>query len=196
MKKYYFLICIALVFNLYAKNLKQDEIYIIRFAQIAVEEMNKHKIPASVKLGQGLLETANGQSELAKNANNHFGIKCKETWKGEIYRYNDDAYMECFRKYLSAEDSYRDHSLFLTTRKHYSNLFSLSLTDYKAWAYGLKKAGYATNPRYPQILIERIEKYKLYEFDKLKPEQVNLKLKNLFPNYFIIPNNFLSTKKE
>lgn len=172
----------------YTQDSKKDENYIRKFAKIAVEEMKEYKIPASITLGQGLLETAFGQSELAQNANNHFGIKCKKEWTGETYRYTDDAYMECFRKYPDAKDSYRDHSLFLTTRKHYSPLFSLSLTDYKGWAYGLKKAGYATNPKYPQILIGRIEKYKLYEFDKLSAEEVEAKLDDLYPDTKIIKN--------
>ena len=179
MKKIFFLLCVVHI--AFSQNTKKDELYIRRFAKIAIEEMQKHKIPASVKLGQGLLETADGQSELARNANNHFGIKCKETWTGETYRYTDDAYMECFRKYENADDSYRDHSLFLTTRKHYSSLFTLPITDYKAWAFGLKKAGYATNPKYPQILIGRIEKYKLHEFDKVSVEELNAKLDELYP---------------
>jgi len=162
---------------------KKDEAYIQKFAKIAVEEMQKNKIPASIKLGQGLLETGDGQSELAKNANNHFGIKCKETWQGETYRYTDDAYMECFRKYPTAEDSYRDHSQFLLTRKHYAPLFSYPSDDYKAWAYGLKKAGYATNKRYPQILISKIERYNLQYFDKLKPEEVGNYLSKIYNNY-------------
>ncbi len=161
---------------------KKDEAYIKRFARIAVEEMHLHKIPASITLGQGLLETADGQSELAKNANNHFGIKCKETWTGETYRYTDDAYMECFRKYTNAEDSYRDHSQFLLTRKHYAPLFLLDEKDYKGWAYGLKKSGYATNPKYPQILIGKIERYNLQNFDNLKVEEVENYLDSIYPH--------------
>ncbi len=161
---------------------KKDEAYIKRFAKIAVEEMHLYKIPASITLGQGLLETADGQSELAQNANNHFGIKCKENWTGETYRYTDDAYMECFRKYSNAEDSYRDHSQFLLTRKHYASLFLLDKNDYKGWAYGLKKAGYATNPKYPQILIGKIERYNLQNFDKLSVEEVENYLDSIYPH--------------
>lgn len=161
---------------------KKDEAYIKRFAKIAVEEMHLHKIPASITLGQGLLETADGQSELAKNANNHFGIKCKETWTGETYRYTDDAYMECFRKYANADDSYRDHSQFLLTRKHYAPLFLLGEKDYKSWAYGLKKSGYATNPKYPQILIGKIERYNLQNFDNLQVEEVENYLDSIYPH--------------
>ncbi len=158
-----------------------DEKYIARFAEIAVNEMNMYKIPASITLAQGLLETADGQSELAQNANNHFGIKCKKEWTGDTYRYTDDAYMECFRKYNSPEDSYRDHSKFLAERPYYKALFQLDMRDYKAWAHGLKKAGYATNPRYAPLLINKIEKYKLYEFDRVEPEQVYAKLIELYP---------------
>lgn len=162
---------------------KKDIEYIRKFAKIAVQEMELFKIPASIKLAQGLLETADGQSRLAQLANNHFGIKCKEEWKGERIYHNDDAPGECFRKYPSAWDSYRDHSLFLTTRKHYAHLFQLDITDYEGWAYGLKKSGYATNPRYPQILISRIEKYKLYEFDKISSDKVDELLTSLYSNY-------------
>lgn len=185
-KQYIFLGIIMIIYNIVRGEEikhKEDTIYIIQFAQIAVDEMYKYKIPASIKLGQGLLETANGQSELAKNANNHFGIKCKKTWNGETYRYSDDTYMECFRKYTSPEDSYRDHSLFLTTRKYYySHLFNLPLSDYKAWAYGLQEAGYATNPKYAEILIKKIEKYELYQFDNIKSEEVKLQLEKRWIN--------------
>jgi len=179
-KKITIILCLFSIIIL-AQNTKKDELYIRRFAQIAVNEMKLHKIPASITLGQGLLETANGQSELAQNANNHFGIKCKETWTGETYRYTDDAYMECFRKYKDPEESYKDHSQFLLTRKHYNPLFQLDSYDYKGWAFGLKKSGYATNPKYSQILISRIEKYKLYEFDKLEVSQIVAKLDDLYP---------------
>ncbi len=140
------------------------EQYIETYKELAMEEMIRSGVPASITLAQGILEAEYGNSRLAKEANNHFGIKCKETWTGATIRHTDDAPWECFRKYGSAAESYRDHSEFLRTRKHYAFLFDLDVMDYKAWAYGLKKAGYATNPRYPVILIGHIEKYNLHEF--------------------------------
>lgn len=168
------------VISLWAQE-KKDELYIRNFAKIAVEEMQMYKIPASITLSQGLLETGNGQSRLADQANNHFGIKCKAEWKGDTIFHDDDAKGECFRKYASARDSYTDHSLFLTTRKNYASLFTLDPKDYKAWAHGLKKSGYATNSKYAYILINTIEKYNLNQFDNLTPEQVNTKLDELYP---------------
>lgn len=174
-----------IIFNLvYSQTQKQDIEYIIKFAETAVEEMYKYNIPASIKLGQALVETSGGQSKLAKDANNHFGIKCKNIWKGSKYFYSDDEYMECFRKYSSPKESYRDHSIFLTTRKNYLFLFTFLLTDYKSWAYGLKKSGYATNPNYPKMLIDKIEKYKLYQFDKIKLKELNFKLIKIYLQYF------------
>lgn len=154
--------------------------YIRTHAKLAVEEMQLYKIPASITLSQGILETGGGQSRLAEIAKNHFGIKCKSEWKGEVISHTDDAPNECFRKYGSVQESYRDHSLFLAERPYYKELFKLNLYDYKAWANGLKKAGYATNPKYAGILISRIEKYNLHEFDKLTPEQVEMKLIELY----------------
>jgi LysM repeat protein len=154
--------------------------YVQKFAVHAVEEMEKHKIPASITLAQGLLETGGGQSKLAREGNNHFGIKCKENWTGKTMKYTDDAPNECFRVYDDPKDSYRDHSIFLTTRKHYNHLFDLDLMDYKGWAYGLKKSGYATNARYAPLLIKRIEDLQLYDFDKLKPAEVAAYLKNRY----------------
>lgn len=141
--------------------------YIARFKHIAMEEMLRTGIPASIKLAQGLLESEMGNSDLVKRSNNHFGIKCKSNWTGESVSHDDDARGECFRKYDNADDSYRDHSEFLMTRKHYEPLFKLKSDDYKGWAYGLKRAGYATNPRYPQMLIYNIEKYNLQLFDEM-----------------------------
>lgn len=142
--------------------------YIERFAPIAVSKMQNYKIPASITLAQGILESGNGRSELALKSNNHFGIKCHTNWTGETVRHDDDEKKECFRKYKHPESSYDDHSAFLTQRKRYAFLFSFGSTDYKKWAYGLKDAGYATDKKYPQKLIKIIEDYKLYEFDKLK----------------------------
>jgi hypothetical protein len=141
--------------------------YINTYKDIAVGEMQTYKIPASIILAQGILESKSGASELATKANNHFGIKCKEEWTGEKYYYDDDAKGECFRKYGSAIESYRDHSVFLSTRSRYADLFKLDIHDYKGWATGLKQAGYATEPKYAGMLIKIIEDNKLYEFDKL-----------------------------
>jgi LysM repeat protein len=138
--------------------------YITKYKSMAIEEQKRSGVPASITLAQGILETSAGQSELCNNASNHFGIKCKNTWTGETYSYTDDAKDECFRKYDCAKTSYADHSDFLKSNKRYSNLFSLSPTDYAAWAYGLKRCGYATNPQYAQKLIKFIEDYKLQQY--------------------------------
>jgi LysM repeat protein len=138
--------------------------YIEKYKAVAVEEQRRSGVPASITLAQGILETSAGQSELCNNASNHFGIKCKNTWTGDTYTYTDDAKDECFRKYESARVSYADHSDFLKTNKRYSNLFMLSPTDYAAWAYGLKRCGYATNPQYAQKLIKFIEDYNLQTY--------------------------------
>ncbi|RXK57522.1 LysM peptidoglycan-binding domain-containing protein [Lacibacter luteus] len=140
------------------------EEYIDAYKEIAMKEMIRTGVPASITLAQGIVETENGNSKLVKKSNNHFGIKCKETWTGPSVSHDDDAPGECFRVYNNAEESYIDHSNFLRTRKHYNFLFDLNPADYKAWAYGLKKAGYATNPAYPAMLIKYIEKYNLNEY--------------------------------
>lgn len=139
--------------------------YIATYKDIAIAEMKRSGIPASITLAQGLLETESGNSDLVKRSNNHFGIKCKSNWTGESVTHTDDAPNECFRKYKNAEDSYRDHSDFLRNNGRYASLFQLEPTDYKGWAYGLKKAGYATNPRYPLILIKNIETNNLQQYD-------------------------------
>lgn len=138
--------------------------YIEKYKTMAIEEQVRSGIPASITLAQGIFETSAGQSELCNNASNHFGIKCKNTWTGDTYTYTDDAKDECFRKYTSAKISYADHSDFLKGNKRYSSLFQISPTDYAAWAYGLKRCGYATNPQYAKKLIKFIEDYKLQEF--------------------------------
>ena len=140
------------------------ENYINQFVTIAKEEMQKFKIPASITLAQGILESGSGRGRLAVKANNHFGIKCHE-WQGAKIYHDDDASQECFRKYRKAKSSYEDHSKFLKGRKRYANLFKLKPDDYKGWAKGLKKAGYATDRKYPQKLISLIERYKLYRYD-------------------------------
>lgn len=139
--------------------------YVERFKDIAIKEMLKSGIPASITLAQGMLESASGNSTLAREANNHFGIKCHGGWTGKTILKDDDAVGECFRYYNSAEESYRDHSEFLK-RSHYAFLFDLDRNDYKGWARGLKKAGYATNPRYPELLISLIERYGLDRYDR------------------------------
>jgi len=140
--------------------------YIKQYKDIAIAEMKRSGIPASITLAQGIHESSFGTSYLAKNTNNHFGIKCKENWTGKKFKYTDDAPNECFRVYDNVEDSYKDHSDFLRNRPYYAALFKLDITDYKNWAYGLKKAGYATNPKYAPILIKTIDDYQLYVFDK------------------------------
>ncbi len=138
--------------------------YVQKYKGLAIEEMKRMGVPAAITLAQGLLETEDGNSDLLKESNNHFGIKCKNTWTAETVSHDDDAPGECFRKYKTAEDSYRDHSNFLRGNTRYAFLFQLDPTDYKAWAYGLRKAGYATNPRYPEILIKNIEDNNLEQY--------------------------------
>lgn len=146
------------------KPLTAVERYIQRYVDIAQSEMRKSKIPASITLAQGILESGSGKGRLAVKANNHFGIKC-HGWKGAKIYHDDDRSQECFRKYKKAASSYEDHSEFLTSRKRYAFLFNLDQDDYRGWARGLKKAGYATDRQYPQKLISLIERYKLYEYD-------------------------------
>jgi hypothetical protein len=142
------------------------EEYVEMYKDMAIREMHTSGIPASIKLAQALLESGIGSSMLARDANNHFGIKC-HGWQGESVRADDDAPQECFRKYDNADQSFKDHSAFLTSRSRYAFLFDLDITDYKGWAKGLKKAGYATNPRYPELLIKIIEDLKLYQYDRI-----------------------------
>ncbi|MFT5055014.1 MAG: flagellum-specific peptidoglycan hydrolase FlgJ, partial [Oceanospirillaceae bacterium] len=142
--------------------------YINMYAGFAVEEMKLSGVPASITLAQGILESGDGNSSLAKKAKNHFGIKCHGMWQGKKHYMDDDAKDECFRAYGSVFDSYKDHSAFLKGRDRYADLFKLKLTDYKGWARGLKKAGYATNPKYPALLIKIIEENDLAKYDKMK----------------------------
>ena len=143
-----------------------QEDYIRKYSATAVREMYRSGVPASITLAQGLLESRYGQSELAVKGNNHFGIKCHD-WTGKKMYYDDDAKGECFRVYASADESFRDHSDFLRYRDRYKFLFDYEVTDYKAWAHGLKKAGYATDPAYPSKLIKIIEDYQLYDYDTM-----------------------------
>jgi len=146
------------------------ESYIERFKNIAISEMNGSGIPASITLAQGILESGNGNSRLAKEANNHFGIKCSTEWKGETILQDDDNKDDCFRVYKSPEESFRDHTEFLK-RKRYAPLFELDKNDYRGWANGLKTAGYATNPRYAELLISLVERYELSRFDRIENEK-------------------------
>ncbi|WP_139958341.1 glucosaminidase domain-containing protein [Flavicella sediminum] len=141
--------------------------YISKYAEVAMEEMKKNKIPASITLAQGILESGSGVSQLALKSNNHFGVKCHVGWKGDYVKHDDDEKQECFRKYKEIETSYKDHSEFLKTRSRYDALFKLKKDDYKGWAKGLRKAGYATDKRYPEKLIRLIETYKLNNYDKI-----------------------------
>jgi len=141
------------------------EQYISLYKDIAIAHMATYKIPASIKLAQAILESSSGNSELAIKGNNHFGIKCHNDWEGEKIYKDDDAKHECFRKYKDPKESFNDHSIFLTSRNRYKFLFELDIRDYKAWAKGLKEAGYATNSKYPDLLINIIEKYNLNKYD-------------------------------
>lgn len=164
-------ICFAtpVVFSQQFRNPKYKN-YVERYSDIAIEKMHKHGIPASITLAQGILESGIGESRLAREANNHFGIKCHD-WKGEYILHTDDKINECFRKYSNPEESYEDHSLFLTTRVRYAHLFQLKTTDYKGWAQGLQRAGYATDPNYANRLITLIEENGLHTYDDRKPVQ-------------------------
>ena len=166
---------------------RQD--YIEMWKDEAISQMVKYKIPASITLAQGLLESGSGNSELAKYANNHFGIKC-HGWDGPGVYKDDDKRDECFRKYTNAFESFEDHSKFLAHRGRYSSLFTLELTDYEGWAKGLKKAGYATNPKYPNLLIELIEANGLYQYDRMEVAAVDnepIKLISLSQNKLALP---------
>lgn len=140
--------------------------YFETYKDMAIHEMRRSGVPASITLAQGALESGDGNSSLAKKANNHFGIKCHNDWNGKKVYQDDDAKNECFRKYASVEDSYRDHSEYLRAKTRYAFLFELDITDYKGWAKGLKKAGYATNPTYADKLIDIIEEFDLYDYDR------------------------------
>ena len=146
--------------------------YIRKWAPLAVREMHTYKIPASITLAQGILESGSGKSQLAAKSKNHFGIKCHTGWKGGRVYHDDDARGECFRKYQFVESSYEDHSKFLTQRRRYAFLFSYGSKNYKKWAKGLKKAGYATDPKYPRKLISLIENYELYKFDDVRKKDL------------------------
>ena len=158
------------------------EKYIKTYSALAIEQQKKYKIPASITLAQGLLESGAGQSDLARRSNNHFGIKCHSDWRGGRVYHDDDLRGECFRKYKRVEDSYEDHSNFWSKRSRYDRLFQLKITDYKGWARGLQKCGYATDRAYANKLIKVIEDYELYRYDtgkvhKLTRQEKRKKLK-------------------
>jgi LysM repeat protein len=162
------LLPVILLFSILSGNAQESPnpdilAYIERYRTLAVDEMVRTGVPAAIKLAQGIIETQAGMGELVSRSNNHFGIKCKSSWTGERTYHDDDEKGECFRKYATAEDSWRDHSDFLRTQPRYAFLFRLDPTDYTGWAKGLKSAGYATDPRYPERLIRYIESYRLNE---------------------------------
>ncbi len=179
-----FFISILLLFQFYfslcQKHITPNE-YINTYKDIAIKEMKRTGIPASITLAQGMLESDNGNSRLARKANNHFGIKCHDDWKGPKVKHNDDKRKECFRKYGSAKQSYIDHSDFLVNGSRYDFLFKYNSTDYVSWAKGLQKAGYATSNKYARKLIELIEKYELNQYDtgKKKDKKKNKKTKKV-----------------
>ena len=182
------------------KRMSKEE-YIAKYKNDAIRDMNKTGVPASITMAQGMLESENGNSALALLAKNHFGIKCHLEWNGDTYIKDDDEKNECFRKYNSVLESFDDHSNFLKTRKHYASLFDLSKTDYKAWAYGLKKAGYATNPNYASMIIKLIEDNNLSELDKQEkmsaveqkpaeqPKHIVKQNEYNFPSKILLSNN-------
>ncbi len=180
------LLTFAMVTTLFGQN--NDYIaYIDKYKDIAIEQMRKYHIPASITLAQGLLESGAGKSELARESNNHFGIKCHSSWEGKRTYHDDDEADECFRVYKNVRDSYEDHSIFLATRDRYAFLFKFTETDYVNWARGLKRAGYATSPTYADKLIEIIERYNLSQFDR---EQGN-KSRYLGPHTPYIANDIV-----
>ena len=161
-----FLLVLSITIFAQDENFSNDNVakYIARFKDIAIQEQIRVGIPAAITLAQGIHESAASTSELATKAHNHFGIKCKKDWTGETFLHDDDALQECFRKYNSDEESYLDHSNYLKNNRRYAFLFDMQIDNYKEWAIGLRKAGYATNPKYSTRLIELIEKYKLQNY--------------------------------
>ncbi len=191
-------------FSVMAQQMKWNQryqTYIDQYRDLAIEQMLKNKIPASITLAQGILESGAGNSDLVKKGNNHFGIKC-HGWMGRTVHHDDDAQKECFRAYNNAQESYDDHSQFLRKNKRYAPLFNLSITDYKGWARGLKACGYATNPNYAPQLINLIELYKLYRYDTAKSYDKFMAQNNghredgfLHPIHIYNKNYFLQARK-
>lgn len=179
------LLCTLLWTNVRAegqRKLTSYEKYISQYSDLAVSHQKKFRIPASITLAQGLLESGAGQSDLAQRSNNHFGIKCHSDWNGGRVYHDDDRRGECFRKYKRVEDSYEDHSRFLTDRPRYAVLFELNIKDYRGWAKGLQKCGYATDRAYANKLIKVIEDYELYAFDSAKEKQKTNVIKKNIPS--------------
>ena len=178
------LIALSVIFYSLSANAQYTEqdiyIYIDTYKELAINKMYEHKIPASITIAQGIFESACGMSHLAKDGNNHFGIKCHKEWEGDTILIDDDELQECFRKYATVEESFNDHSLFLKTRPRYSALFDLDVMDYAGWANGLKAAGYATNPEYANRLIRLIETYHIARLDTLYQERL---ASGYFKNY-------------
>ncbi len=171
-RKIYLLLMLACIAAVGFAQRVTPEQYIAQYKSLAIQEMKRMGVPAAITLAQGLLETESGNSSLLKKSNNHFGIKCKSSWTGEGVTHDDDAPGECFRSYKDAEASYRDHSNYLRGSDRYAALFKLDIKDYKGWARGLKKAGYATNPKYPDILITNIEQYNLQQYTLAAADEV------------------------
>lgn len=167
LKKYSFILLLLFSITSYGQNSDAVRNYIETYKELAMQEMLRTGVPASITLAQGIHESGAGKSKLAVSGNNHFGIKCKSSWTGESMKHDDDAKGECFRKYPSAEDSYKDHSDFLKNGARYASLFTLDPEDYTGWAHGLKQAGYATNPKYPQVIIKLVEDYNLQQYSLL-----------------------------
>lgn len=177
-----------------AQKISPEE-YVATYKDLAIREMKRMGVPASITLAQGILETESGNSALVKKSNNHFGVKCKSSWSGESVTHDDDALGECFRSYKDAEASYRDHSNYLRGADRYASLFALDLSDYKGWAYGLRKAGYATNPKYPEILIKNIEQYNLQQYTLNAVNEVP-KIETGKYQDEVAPTSALATQKE
>lgn len=187
-----FSVLILLLGNLSAQKKEAVQVYINTWRETAIAEMQRTGVPAAITLAQGIHESGAGLSQLVQESNNHFGIKCKSNWTGETVRHDDDAKQECFRKYPSAEESFRDHSDFLKAGQRYAFLFNYDPQDYKAWAKGLKQAGYATNPKYPEVLIKLIEDYNLQDYTlialgKLPGLQPELQDANVEKEYNAVP---------
>ena len=177
--------------EIFSQNLTRKQ-YITKYSALAVKQMRQYKIPASITLAQGILESNNGNSRLAVKANNHFGIKC-HGWEGKKIFEDDDKKNECFRKYKSPLESFKDHSLFLNKYSRYAFLFDYKITDYKSWARGLKKAGYATNKKYPELLIKIIEDNKLNIYDD---KDVEIEFISEIRNIYMHPNRIKYVKAE
>lgn len=189
LRLFFCFVCVSFVGYASAQYTSKDvQSYIDTYSDLAIKKMKDYGIPASITLAQGILESAAGTSDLAKNANNHFGIKCHSDWSGKSYYKDDDKKDECFRSYNSVEESFNDHSSFLKQTR-YASLFTLKITDYKAWAKELKKCGYATDPNYPDRLINLIETYSLNQYDTENYQKPKSKAKKLENNQVVDVNN-------